>query len=79
MAGLCFGFADELAGGSPLGRCLSGFLSGFWGIRLLFQLFFYDREVRRRHRLCDVLFLITFLYLVVLSRNAVSRPARPRG
>jgi len=66
MAGLCFGFAGELAGGARLGRCLSGFLSVFWGIRLAFQLFVYDREMRRQHRLFDVLFLITFLYLVVV-------------
>ena len=66
MAGLCFGFAAELSGGAWLGRCLSGFLSAFWGIRLVFQLFFYDRAVRRQHRLFDILFLITFLYLVVV-------------
>ena len=66
MAGLCFGFAGELAGGSRLGRCLSGFLSVFWFIRLVFQLFFYDRQMRRKHRLFDVLFLLTFVYLVVV-------------
>ena len=66
MAGLCFAFADELAGGSQLGRCLSGFLSVFWCIRLVFQLFFYDRQMRRQHRLFDTLFLLTFVYLVVV-------------
>ena len=66
MAGLCFAFADELAGGSQLGRCLSGFLSVFWCIRLVFQLFFYDRQMRRQHRLFDALFLLTFVYLVVV-------------
>ncbi len=66
MAVLCFGFAEELAGGSLLGRCLSGFLSVFWFVRLVFQLFFYDRELRRQHRVFDVLFLLTFGYLVVV-------------
>lgn len=66
MTVLCFGFASELAGGSRLGRCLSGFMALFWGIRLIFQLFFYDRELRRRHRLFDVLFLFTFIYLAVV-------------
>jgi len=66
MAGLCFGFAGELAGSSRLGQCLSGFLSVFWGIRLAFQLFFYDRKLRRQHRLADVLFLITFVYLTLI-------------
>lgn len=66
MAGLCFAFAEELAGGSLLGRCLSGFLSAFWVGRLIFQLFFYDTHLRRQHRLFDVLFLLTFSYLVVV-------------
>lgn len=64
MAGLCFAFAEELAGGSLLGRSLSGFLSVFWCGRMIFQLFFYDREVRRQHRAFDVLFLLAFAYLV---------------
>lgn len=66
MAVLCFAFAEDLAGRSVLGRRLSGFLSVFWLIRLGFQLFFYDREMRRKHRLFDVLFLLTFGYLVVV-------------
>ena len=66
MAGLCFGFAAELASGSILGRWLSGFLSVFWLIRLVFQLFFYDRVLRRQYRVFDVLFLLAFAYLVVV-------------
>jgi len=73
MAGLCFGFAEELAGGSPLGRVLSGFLSVFWFGRLVFQLFFYDREVRRQHRAFDVLFLLAFAYLFVVFVIVVLR------
>lgn len=66
MAALCLVFADELAGGSRLGRSLSFFLSVFWGIRLAFQWFVYDRELRRRHRVFDVLFLVAFAYLAVV-------------
>jgi hypothetical protein len=66
MAGLCFAFAKELAGGSLLGRSLSGFLSVFWCGRLIFQLFFYDRELRRAYRAFDVLFLLAFVYLVIV-------------
>ena len=64
MSVLCFAFAEELAGASLLGRSLSGFLSVFWCGRLIFQLFFYDRELRRQHRSFDVLFLLSFAYLV---------------
>jgi len=66
MAGLCFGFAEDLAGGSLLGRWLSGFLSVFWFGRLMCQLFYYDRELRRQHRIFDALFVLAFAYLVVI-------------
>jgi len=66
MAGLCFAFPEELAGGSMLGQSVSAFLSVFWCGRLVFQLFFYDRELRRQHRAFDILFLIAFAYLVVV-------------
>ena len=66
MAGLCFAIAEELAGKSLLGRSVSGFLSIFWCGRLIFQLFFYDRELRRQHRAFDVLFLVAFTSLVVV-------------
>jgi len=78
MAGLCFAFAEELAGGSLLGRCLSGFLSVFWLGRLIFQLFFYDRKMRRQYRVIDVLFLLTFTYLVVVFAIGALRPTSER-
>src|SRR6266851_7421935 len=46
---LCFLFAPDLAGASPLGRFLSGFLALFWGLRVLSQLFFYNAEVKKEH------------------------------
>ena len=66
MAGLCFAFPGELAGSSMLGQSVSAFLSVFWCGRLVFQLFFYDRELRRQHRAFDVLFLLAFAYLAVV-------------
>ena len=56
---LCFCFATELAGGSPLGTFLSGALAAFWVARLIIQLGHYDADTRRRYRLGHVLF--TFL------------------
>jgi hypothetical protein len=66
MAALCLAFAEELTGGSRLGRSVNGFLSVFWFVRLIFQLFFYDRTVRRKYRIFDVFLLVTFTYLVVV-------------
>jgi alginate O-acetyltransferase complex protein AlgI len=71
-AGLCFVFPDDLSGGSILGRRLSAFLALFWGIRLLFQLFYYDREVRRRHRVLDALFVLAFAYLTAVFAIAAT-------
>src|SRR5439155_15178238 len=34
---LCFAFASELAGGTFMGRCISGFLALFWGLRCVMQ------------------------------------------
>lgn len=51
FAALCLGFPEELAGGSTLGTFLCAFMAAFWVIRLPIQFFFYDEEVKRRHRL----------------------------
>jgi hypothetical protein len=54
---LCLIFARELASGDPLARFLTGGLAAFWGLRAIIQLTFYDRQVRKHHRLQDVAFL----------------------
>jgi hypothetical protein len=63
---LCFGFARELAGGSRLGRFLSGFLCAFWSLRIVLQLFYYDREIRRENRILDLLYLGSLVVLVAV-------------
>jgi hypothetical protein len=72
---LCFFFASELTTGRGLGRALAGFLAVFWGARVLLQLFYYDRELRRANRLFDVLFLIGDGYLAVVFTLAALLPA----
>jgi hypothetical protein len=57
FAALCFGFAPELAGASALGRFLSGFMAGFWLLRIVLQVFYYDREVRRENQEFDCMYL----------------------
>jgi len=63
FAGLCFGFASELAGGSPLGRALSAFLAIFWGLRFFIQLLYYEASLKRQHPVLNVTFLTAFVYL----------------
>ena len=74
FAGLCFGFAPELAGASGLGRFLSGFMAGFWLLRILLQVFYYDREIRRENSGLDALYLGSLIVLVGIFGVAVMRP-----
>ena len=72
-AALCLGFPAELSDGRPLGAFLSGGLALFWGARLWLQLFRYAPEIRRRHRLGDLLFTtaaggLTAIFLASLGR-----------
>jgi hypothetical protein len=73
FAVLCFTFAGELAGGSALGRCLSGFLAGFWGLRTLMQVFHYNREIKRRYPVYNALFMTTFVILTAIFATAALR------
>ena len=66
FAALCFGFAPELAGASGLGRFLSGFMAGFWLLRIALQIFYYDREIRRENRGLDTMYLGSLIVLVVV-------------
>jgi cyanate permease len=74
FAALCFGFAPELAGGSGLGRFLSGFMAGFWLLRIVLQIFYYDREIRRENRGMDLLYVVALVVLVGIFGMAVLRP-----
>ncbi len=73
FAALCFGFAAELAGASRLGRFLSGFIAGFWLLRIVLQVFYYDREVRRENRGLDLLYVGSLIVLVGIFGIAVLR------
>lgn len=74
FAALCFGFAPELAGASGLGKFLSGFMAGFWLLRILLQVFYYDREIRRENRGLDALYLASLVVLVGIFGVAAVRP-----
>ncbi len=66
FSALCFWFAPELAGGSRLGHFLSAAIALFWLPRIPIQLFVYDRELRRRHRLGDIAMLFALSFVVVV-------------
>jgi hypothetical protein len=74
FAALCFGFAADLAGGSALGRFLSGFMAGSWLLRIVLQIFYYDREIRRENWVLDSMYLVSLIVLVVVFGVAALRP-----
>ena len=76
FAALSFGFAPQLAGASSLGRFLSGFMGCFWLLRISLQVFYYDREIRRRNRVLDSLYLIALTALVLVFAIAAARLMR---
>ena len=63
FSALWIGYAPELASGSGLGRFLSASLALFWSLRVLVQLFYYDRELCRRYRAAHIAFTLSFLFL----------------
>jgi hypothetical protein len=62
LAVLCLGWPELLLEGA-LGQALCGFFGIFWASRVMVQLTYYDREIRRRDRGWDVFFLAVFLSL----------------
>lgn len=66
FSALCFGFASDLTGATPLGRFLSAFLCAFWLLRVLLQWFYYDPEIRRANRWLDALYLLALAGLVAI-------------
>jgi len=65
LAVLCLGWPELLMDG-PMGRAVSGFFGLFWGSRVVVQLTYYDRNLRRQDRGWDVFFLLVFLSLAAV-------------
>jgi hypothetical protein len=72
FACVTFFFPGDLAGGSPLGRFLSGFLTAFWGLRLVIQVVFYDGQMRKEHPHIDKIFLAAQVYLTAVFALAAA-------
>lgn len=73
LAVLCLGWPELLLEGK-MGRVLCGFFGLFWGSRVVVQLTYYDREVRRRDRAWDVFFFFVFLTLGAVFTLAAFHP-----
>ena len=62
LAVLCLGWPQLLLEGG-LAKVFCGFFAVFWGSRVVIQLGYYDRELRRRDRGWDLFFLAVFAVL----------------
>ncbi len=76
FAALCFRFTAELAGASSLGRFLSAFIAAFWLLRIILQLFYYDREIRYDNRFLDFLYLVSLALMMVIFGASALSPVR---
>ena len=63
FAAVSFAFAPELASGHGLGQFLAGAMAIFWLCRVPVQLLYYDRAVRRNHRIGDIAFPAATIFL----------------
>jgi len=73
FSAICFEFAPELAGGSRLGRFLCIAMALFWLPRIPIQLFVYDANLRRQHRLGDVAMIFAIGFIVAVFGIAALR------
>ncbi|MGC6464369.1 MAG: hypothetical protein ACON5N_02185 [Akkermansiaceae bacterium] len=69
LAALCLGW-PELLLEDGMGKVVSGFFAIFWGSRVIVQLTYYDRELRRKERFWDVFFLCVFFTLTAIFAAA---------
>ena len=71
---LCFGFARDLMGASSLGRFLSGFMAGFWLLRIALQWLYYDFSLLRQHRTLYLVYTVALVALVTIFVMAAVYP-----
>lgn len=63
QAAVCWLFPYDLLGGSTFGTFFSGFLSLFWGLRLLIQFTMYDSTARKTYPAVDAGMIVMQLFL----------------
>ncbi|MCE9605145.1 MAG: hypothetical protein K8U03_09625 [Planctomycetia bacterium] len=69
LGALSLGMSETLVGGTPLARCVTGFIAAFWSIRLTLQFFVFDVKPYLTNRLYALGYhslTVAFLYLAVV-------------
>jgi hypothetical protein len=73
LALLCLGWPGLLLQ-DGMGRVLAAFFSLFWLSRVIVQMTYYDRKLRRKDRGWDVFFLAVFFTLALIFGLAAYQP-----
>lgn len=73
LSALCLGWPHLLLA-DGMGRILSAFFALFWLSRVLVQLTYYDKGMRRDDRAWDLFFLGVFLTLALIFALAAIQP-----
>jgi hypothetical protein len=50
------------------------FIAGFWLLRIVLQIFYYDPEIRRKNRGLDLMYAGALILLVMVLGIAALRP-----
>lgn len=62
----CVFYHDELRDSVGLGFGVNLFLALFWGSRVVIQVLFYNRAIKQKYPIYNIIFFLAFLYLGAL-------------
>ncbi|MGJ8656791.1 MAG: hypothetical protein ACSHX6_10105 [Akkermansiaceae bacterium] len=62
----CVFYTAELRVGEGVAFGVNLFMALFWGSRVVVQVFFYDKEIKKKYPVFNVLFFTAFAYLAVV-------------
>ncbi len=62
----CVFYNAELIANEGLAKGLNIFLAVFWGSRVIVQVVFYDKAIKKKYPIFNVMFFVAFAYLAVI-------------
>lgn len=75
FAALALGLGTRLVDGSPLAALVTGFITVYWGVRVVGQFTWYDRSVAGRRllfRVAEALYVTAFLFVTAVFAAATA-------
>jgi hypothetical protein len=75
FAALAIALRERLLDGSPLATAITGFITVYWGVRVVAQFTWYDRSAagaRMLFRVAEVLLVLAFVFVTVVFGAATA-------